>query len=633
MKKSIWIRIVAMLLVIVLTGCSTPTMGPVDSQPQTDSSSTTSTNGQENETTDSTDATENTKDPADPTTSTEPTEDNPSGLDNTQLNSIRMLNYLTVLSQEINSSNNSRLFLESAYSSLINNTYPNAVDVRTEAHLEDLLDTLENFRMLTVKKERLEYIYEKNRAKALQAAIPNPVGLLSAVQSGSALKAAISVVYMAVDSYSSYTAYTEETDLQYLQDGWELDDAAATEVHNTRTMTFSYMLDMVRNNDLPGDYVLSEQAVADFVSWKNNSNISRRIRFFESNQATYQAFGEYWLTLAESYYENGDYEKCINAVHSYEDINARIFRKDYGYAKVLPLVIVSAREVYDDNQYVATAQKYLPVISQNADADDWAIRYFIAQTYIDLYTKTNDIAYLKDAKNQMIDVVNELIDEQNALSETYLANVKEITVPKDASKSEKEEIKNYNKMLKQNRETELPPISEPLHLCCELLYAIAGKMNIGDTEKQEIDKILHEEGRDLFLNLVIDGNCRFFADNTDPKITDMATSFDGAELQIPVLLVTASSKIVVSAIADGGTTTLDDWKLEEVERNGDDINSFTATYKSAKSKKFDYKKGMTISIDIFSTQGATTPDFTIKYSVVGSKVLWVFDSIDFERIS
>ena len=158
-------------------------------------------------------------------------------------------------------------------------------------------------------------------------------------------------------------------------------------------------------------------------------------------------------------------------------------------------------------------------------------------------------------------------------------------------------------------------------------------MNIDDTEKQEIDKILHEEGLDLFLNLVIDGGCRFFPDNTDPKFTDIATSFDGAELQIPVLLVTANSKIVVSAIADGGATQFDDWKLEEVERNGDDINSFTAIYKSAKSKKFDYKKGMTISIDIFSTQEATTPDFTIKYSVVGSKVLWVFDSIDFERIS
>lgn len=393
------------------------------------------------------------------------------------------------------------------------------------------------------------------------------------------------------------------------------------------------MLDMVRNNDLPGDYALSEQAVADFVSWKNNSNISRRIRFFESNQATYQAFGEYWLTLAESYYENSDYEKCINAVHSYEDINARIFRKDYGYAKVLPLVIVSAREVYDDSQYIATAQKYLPIISQNSDADDWAVRYFVAQTYIDLYTKTNDIAYLKDAKNQMIDVVNELIDEQIALNETYLADVKEITVEKDASKSEKEEIKKYNKMLKQNRETELPPISEPLRLCCELLYAIAGKMDVEDAEKQEIDKILHEEGRDLFLNLVIDSNCRFFTDNTDPHITDLTTSFDGAELQIPVILVTTNSKIVVSAIADDGTTKFDDWKLEEVERNGDDVNGFTATYKSAKSKKFDYKKGMTISIDIYSNQEATTPDFTINYSVIGSKVLWVFDSIDFERIS
>ena len=184
---------------------SNPTETP---EPSADASSSTVSNSTEtsepsaepSEEPDVSSSTEPTPEVTDP----EPTEvEDPSGLDETQLNSIRMLNYLTVLSQEINSSNNSRIFLESAYSSLINNTYPNAVDVRTEAHMEDLLDTLESFRMLTVKRERLEYIYEQNRAQALKAAIPNPMGLLSTVQSGQPLKSVISVIYMAVDSYSS----------------------------------------------------------------------------------------------------------------------------------------------------------------------------------------------------------------------------------------------------------------------------------------------------------------------------------------------------------------------------------------------------------------------------------------------
>ena len=38
-----------------------------------------------------------------------------------QSNAIAMLNYITILTQEINASKNSRVFMEQAYTSLINN--------------------------------------------------------------------------------------------------------------------------------------------------------------------------------------------------------------------------------------------------------------------------------------------------------------------------------------------------------------------------------------------------------------------------------------------------------------------------------------------------------------------------------
>ena len=40
-----------------------------------------------------------------------------------QANAIAMLSYITVLTQDINASKNSRLYMEEAYSSLINNTF------------------------------------------------------------------------------------------------------------------------------------------------------------------------------------------------------------------------------------------------------------------------------------------------------------------------------------------------------------------------------------------------------------------------------------------------------------------------------------------------------------------------------
>ena len=126
------------------------------------------------------------------------------GLTDEQRNSIGMLNYLTMLTQEINASKNSRVFLESAYSSLVNNTYPNAVDQETEFRLEELLEQLKNYRMNAVKRERLEFIYERNKAQAIRAAVPNPLGLLSSVRSFSWPQLIASVAYMAVDSVTSY---------------------------------------------------------------------------------------------------------------------------------------------------------------------------------------------------------------------------------------------------------------------------------------------------------------------------------------------------------------------------------------------------------------------------------------------
>lgn len=84
-----------------------------------------------------------------------------------QRNAIAMLNYMTVLTQETNAAKNSRLFMEQAYTSLVNNTYPNAVDSRTLSQMTGLLDTMEKYRMVNVKRDRLQYIYEQNQAQAI----------------------------------------------------------------------------------------------------------------------------------------------------------------------------------------------------------------------------------------------------------------------------------------------------------------------------------------------------------------------------------------------------------------------------------------------------------------------------------
>ena len=514
-----------------------------------------------------------------------------------QKNAINMLNYLRALAQEIRASSNSRLYLEECYSTLLNNTHPNAVDQATLDEVMSLLDTLEKYRMIAVKRERLQYIYEQNKAQAIRDAVPNPMGLLSAVGSFSPAKLAASVLYMAVDSITSYQSATAAADLQYLQDGWQLDDEEATALHNSRKQLFSYMINMVNTFDLQGSLALSEDLVDEFVSWKNNENVVRRIQFLEANKATYHAFGPYWLTLAESYYENEDYDKCLKAVSSYEALEMQIFRNDYDLARVLPLAIISAEYTMNDADYIRVADDYCQKILANTNNSDWALRYFASQIYIGLYAKSNERTYLQTAYDIALNNVNYLVDEQRSLNDAYIADVVEEQAPKGETADAKKQREQYNKMLKENRKSELAPVSEPLLLNCELLFGLAEELGIPETEKNRIDRMLHMNDEHLFLVSPIDQVFWYGDDAAEVDSDAIEVGFTGGEFSIPAKYVSSETKITVSVVGEKDTVVYDSWKVTKVDRKTKgDMDSFIATFKCDGGKYAD-KQQITITVD------------------------------------
>jgi len=670
MKRPLFTRVLALLLAVLLTGCGASTAPTDPSATETVAAKTESTTATTSateataaattvatapsETTVATkppesieatvpaataetiaETTAPTTAPTEPTTApteapvvTEPEEER--YLTSTQRNSINMLNYITVLTQAINESSGSRVYLESVQSSLLNNIYPNAVDTKTQSQINNLWRTIDSYRMIAVKRDRLEYIYEQNRAQALRQAIPNPLGLLSAVQSGNMLKSAVSVLYMAVDAKTSYDAATTQADLQHLQAGWELEDAEATELSNSQLNLLNYMFDMVRDNEFPGEYALTEDAVIDFVKWTNETNLTRKINWLETNEETYCEFRTYWLELARSYYLDGKYRNCLTAFEKYEEVATRIFREDHDYAEIIPMAIVSAKSTMSKTKYVDFAEKYVDILLKNCADDDWLLRYFAAQIYIDLYSNTSDKDYLWEAYDIAYDNVNELVDEQAALNAAYLAEIVEIKPEDGASKREKNEVKEYNKYLKDKRNVELPPVNEAFYLNCDLLFALADELNVSYTKKNAIDETIHEDGAPIFLTQALDN--RFWArKNVSPIDADeIAVEFTGKKLIIPASCLTDRSIVTVS-VSSG--TVFDDWKVEKVDRpkNSTDCSEFMVTMVSETAKDYDFAAGEKITITVIPV--ADTPDETIQftYEVVGTKTLWVINGIEFER--
>lgn len=558
-----------------------------------------------------------------------------SSLTPTQRNSVNMLNYMSALTQEINASSGNQMFLEEAYSSLVNDIYPNAVDTETQAEITSLMDTIENYRMITVKRKRLEYIYEQNRAQALRQKIPNPVGVLSAVQSGSILKSAASVLYMAVDSVSSYKAATSQADLQYIQDGWELEDQELTELHNSTKNALSYMFDMVRDYNFDGDYALSEEAIKDFVKWKSkpDSQLISKIEWFKSHKDTYQNFGRYWLELVKDYYNSEDYENCIESIRQYESVSTRIFRKDTDKANVLPMVIIAAKETLSEAEYIELANSYCSEIYDNTKDDDWSLRYFVAQIYMDLNILTKDELYLQKAYEIALGNVNVLVDEQRTLNKTYMEEIQKIEADKDSTKREKEEIKKYNKLLKEQRKVELPPVSEALYLNIELLFALANEMQVSDEEQKRINAILHENGNEIFLTKALDNRFWFGKKSEDINLDEVEISFDGENLSIPAAYIAEGYAIQMTISGGKKDTQIEDWSVKKVKRpkKEKECSEFVVSFESKKAKDYKYHVGDKITIKVDPV--ADTPDgnITLNYKVKSSKKFGVFDGIKFER--
>lgn len=525
-----------------------------------------------------------------------------------QRNSINMLNYLAVLMQEISESKNSRLLTEEIYSDLINNTSPNAVDERTLTTIESILDTLEDYRMISVKRERLKAIYERAQADATLQALPDPLSLLSAVQSGGLAQLAFAIVYMAADSASSYSSAMNEAENQYLQSGWELDDEESEVVHDSRTEMFSYTVEMVAEYELPGDLALTEKAVEQFVERKD-ADIAGRIKYLESNAETYCALGAYWLLLAESYHEHGDWPECLRAIEVYENLSTGILRKDRSYAKALTLAIDAASRIGGD-QSNDLVSRWADTLIANSDIEDWALRYFAAQAYVALYGQTGDSEFCNKAFNTALNNANELLGKQRELNEAFLAPIEKATVEEEPSlldvinifsesevEKRKKEIEDYNKMLEEERKTELPPLYEPLVLNLELMRAMAKEGLISEETLLETDEIIHESG-ELFLTAGLDARFTLASGSEKPKTPAGSIQFNRSELRVPVAFATLDTAISMEVDDEGEATTIDDWTLSRVDRETeDDMASFYAVYTSQTAKDFAYQEGMLVSID------------------------------------
>lgn len=556
------------------------------------------------------------------------------GLSDVQLNSVNMLNYLVVLVQQIYESTNSRLLLEEIYSELIDNVSPDAVDEETLNYIDDILENLQDYKMLAVKRERLQAIYERAQAQAANQAIPNPLGLLSAATADNLLTLASSVIYMAVDAATTYSSAMTQAETDYLQNGWELDDEESENLHSSRKQMFDYTVNIVNEYGLPGSLALTEASVDSYVEWQD-AEAANRLRFFEKNSDTYCALGAYWLLLARSYQEQGDVQRCVKAVETYEEFTTGILRRDESYAKTLSLALAACNDA-QDGSFAEHAEAWAAGILDNCSDDDWALRYYAAQVYVALAGQTGDLSYLARAYETALDNANELMPEQRSQNSAWLSPVEKLD---DASgliwaDKEQKERESYNNMLDAERKVALAPICEPLVMNLELLRAI--QVEHPDQVDGSSPEALITAAGQLFL---VDGLDERYATPGEAATQDSsAVAYERSEVKLPATLVTTDAKLAVELAGESNSWTITDWALDRVERGTEgNVSTFVAVYKSEAAGNASYQEGDTVKLTIEPWPEKELPTVEVSFSVVGTKTQFLDnlavwdDGLGFER--
>lgn len=641
--------ILAISIIMSLAGCAT------DSTPTTPSDDTTTANSQESTEPES-EPTDSTSDPTVPSSEPDettvppvtPDETTPApteppvvippeeqkdeyGLTEQQRNSFSMLYYLAITAEDIRISKDNRLILDEIYTSLLNDINPGAIDETTQDHLKNLRDIIKSYISISVKRDRLQYIYNQDKAATIREAVPNPLAILSMTQSFNWKKLVASVAYTVVDSYNNYKSANEAVDQEFLMSGWELDDEETATIQKNRERAFDYMVDIVQEYNLDGRLTLNEKAIETFAEICAIESVQQKIRRLESEEETYKLLGNYWLELAACYFETSQYQKCLDCVDKYNDLATGIYRMDYNYVQILPKAIVAAQEVYTGDEYVSVISGFADAILANTTTEEWSIRYFAAQVYLDLYAKTDDAKYLEAAYDIAYDNVTILLDEQRKLNSVYLADVVELTIEepdyrfmtetekKEAEaeyEAEQKRLKEYNKGLKNTRKTELPPLYEPLVLNCDLLFALADEMGISSIEKTEIEDILQTDKNGVFISKPVNDRYSFAT-----TAGSYAIEFTKDEIKIPAYLLTAGAQVVVSITDAGKTTTFDDWTVTKVERDGDSIDSFMAFVSSDKMSDYQWTADSKVTVQI--TNGEAYAPLTFNFKVVEYKDNWL----------
>ncbi len=545
-----------------------------------------------------------------------------------------LLTELVFALSDAKASANGRLVLDQVCDTFRNNIDPSSMDAAVSEKLDGWLDSMEPLRLTDSERKKLHHLFQYNQAVLLKGVVDEPLALLSHAHSYDLKDVAQAVIAPVFESPETYMAFQNPADPYFLQLNQTFQEEEIQILDGINAEALSCLNDFVKKKELPEEYLFTEEAVQKYAEWKNSGDLLGRIHFLEENQETYSGYAGLWLLAAQSYFENGDYAKCLSAIQAYEEAQKPSYTIDSNYARLLPAAVISLLEtVRLVDTRVERISSCVENLIRNTDGNDWALRYFASMAYMEI-SRSSDNSWLKarcrsHAYTVSRSIVKYLSSEQQSGNHSWLADLIQEKVPQGASSEKKKKIRDLNTTLKEDRKTSLPPASLQLLLSADLLKAFMERESSDEEGRTEAEAALYPNHEPVFLNRVIEQEYR-----SEPaeEISGNEIILDKKKLSVPADLL--SYDCTISVIADNGTDhwTFSDWTVENIKRKDpDDIHSFKAELTSAKYSSFKLTENMEISVEVIPTGLVSCEPLSAKYRTVPAKFLFFFNTIKLER--
>jgi hypothetical protein len=463
---------------------------------------------------------------------------------------IALLHYLATEAYLTQQYNEDSLILEDIFNRLENYTEPGMLDDSARRQFQNIFNRITDFQVQDINREKIRYVRDHARARAIRQAVPSPVFFLSLTNNfKDPIALAVNLVGMAVQSATSYLDANEQSDLRYYEENTVLRKTQKNAVNELRDKMYEYMSIVAGRNGLRDSDTVSRAAIERFQGFKKEP-VSLRLENLLRNQSIYEKYMPYWLELANTQCEKGNYQDCLSAIQRYEAIRAPIFRPncDTDYAYTLTKGIVAAGDLYKDDprSYTRICLDYLQKIERNIPDTEWSIRYIAALTYMDIASLVSGNAQKREYRDKAYRLLRgNVLNLFPAQVESLNAYLAPIEIPGSADKEQKRILQDQQK----RRNTELPPLDEAFYLNYNTLVGVMEQLDISQQEQDSLNEIVHDA---LLITRLRDDYIRRTKENYDFASDNLAKNFiynpehffsRWGDVKIPTVFLTSASTI------------------------------------------------------------------------------------------